>query len=257
MTEAEYQEIAGRVAAILRSQSKGVGDLPKTETFDDIYSLPAIRWLENIPEVVEAPLVLIKQAAINHATPAIELAQQATINANQAANNANEQATLTANATNEAVIATGLTVIAKNNAQQAASQASSAVSEAEEVIARMEDLEHSVVVNSSLAPTSMTLTYPQKLTLRNNTNQTIQAQLSPSYVMPNVLFLRLEGRSIRINPATGKLTLLATGITKIQAIPTNNTQISQTIEIEVIAPSIRLTSDCRMRLCNNETIRLT
>ena len=41
LTEAQLQEIAKRVRAIIRAESKGVGDLPVATSLDGLLSLPA------------------------------------------------------------------------------------------------------------------------------------------------------------------------------------------------------------------------
>ena len=43
LTEAQLQEIAKRVRAIIRAESKGVGDLPVATSLDGLLSLPALR----------------------------------------------------------------------------------------------------------------------------------------------------------------------------------------------------------------------
>ena len=55
LTEAQLQEIAKRVRAIIRAESKGVGDLPVATSLDGLLSLPALRFNGGVPEVVEAP----------------------------------------------------------------------------------------------------------------------------------------------------------------------------------------------------------
>ena len=44
LTEAQLQEIAKRVRAIIRAESKGVGDLPVATSLDGLLSLPALRF---------------------------------------------------------------------------------------------------------------------------------------------------------------------------------------------------------------------
>ena len=56
LTEAQLQEIAKRVRAIIRAESKGVGDLPVATSLDGLLSLPALRFNGGVPEVVEAPI---------------------------------------------------------------------------------------------------------------------------------------------------------------------------------------------------------
>ena len=57
LTEAQLQEIAKRVRAIIRAESKGVGDLPVATSLDGLLSLPALRFNGGVPEVVEAPKI--------------------------------------------------------------------------------------------------------------------------------------------------------------------------------------------------------
>ena len=50
LTEAQLQEIAKRVRAIIRAESKGVGDLPVATSLDGLLSLPALRFNGGVPE---------------------------------------------------------------------------------------------------------------------------------------------------------------------------------------------------------------
>ena len=63
LTEAQLQEIAKRVRAIIRAESKGVGDLPVATSLDGLLSLPALRFNGGVPEVVEAPISKLMRSA--------------------------------------------------------------------------------------------------------------------------------------------------------------------------------------------------
>ena len=65
LTEAQLQEIAKRVRAIIRAESKGVGDLPVATSLDGLLSLPALRFNGGVPEVVEAPISKLQDVALD------------------------------------------------------------------------------------------------------------------------------------------------------------------------------------------------
>lgn len=78
LTEAQLQEVAKRVAAIIRvSGSKNVGQLPVVDSLEGVKSLPAVRFNGGIPEPIMAPVSLLQQVATDSIEEVTENAQQA------------------------------------------------------------------------------------------------------------------------------------------------------------------------------------
>lgn len=85
LTEAQLQEIAKRVRAIIRAESKGVGDLPVATSLDGLLSLPALRFNGGVPEVVEAPISKLQDVALDAVSGATKAANEAAVKANTSA----------------------------------------------------------------------------------------------------------------------------------------------------------------------------
>lgn len=188
--------------------------------------------------------------------------ESATANANKAATNANEKATAADSAAGKAVEATNNANAKANEAHEKAEEANTAKDNANEatgdarvVIARLEELEESLISKYKLIPTSMKLNYPKKVTYRNTQPFKVEVELLPVDTGRNVLFLG-DDRAVSITP-DGVFMINGVGMSKIHVIPTENTGIYQTIQIEVQEPGIRLTSGKGMRLSGSGGIILT
>lgn len=187
-------------------------------------------------------------AAANNANNAANLANQKAGAADSAAGNA-ISATNNANAkANEAEEKAGLANAAANNANVV-------IGDARTVIARLEELENTLVSKYKLVPTSMVLTYPQKVTMRNTQAFKIQFELLPVNTGRNVLFLG-DDRAILVSP-DGSFTIKEVGMSKVHVIPTENTALFKTIQISVEEPGIRFTSGRGVRFSGSGGIRLT
>lgn len=162
------------------------------------------------------------------------MAFPATNNANAKANEAHEKA---------------------EEANTAKDNANEATGDARVVIARLEELEESLISKYKLIPTSMKLNYPKKVTYRNTQPFKVEVELLPVDTGRNVLFLG-DDRAVSITP-DGVFMINGVGMSKIHVIPTENTGIYQTIQIEVQEPGIRLTSGKGMRLSGSGGIILT
>lgn len=168
------------------------------------------------------------------ATAAAGKAVEATNNANAKANEAHEKA---------------------EEANTAKDNANEATGDARVVIARLEELEESLISKYKLIPTSMKLNYPKKVTYRNTQPFKVEVELLPVDTGRNVLFLG-DDRAVSITP-DGVFMINGVGMSKIHVIPTENTGIYQTIQIEVQEPGIRFTSGRGMRLSGSGGIILT
>ena len=248
LTEAQLQEIAARVRAIIRAESKGVGDLPVATSLDGILTLPALRFNGGVPEVVEAPVVLLQDVALDTVSAAAAAATTAASHATNAAVSASSAAG-SANSAASAVNA------AKSDALAAAARANSTATTAEVEIEKMKQLQESISGAASLAPTRLELTYTKCITLGNPYVQRIAVRLLPSYSLQNVLFLG-DDVAVYVDPA-GVVTPLKTGTSRVHVIPTQATHLYRTIDIQVQSPAVRLTSGGRFRFDGRGRVRLT
>lgn len=297
LTEAQLQEIAKRVRAIIRAESKGVGDLPVATSLDGLLSLPALRFNGGVPEVVEAPISKLQDVALDAVSGATKAANEAAAKANTSAGNADKTTTAAnnaaksandaageagtateaakkatdaangaaSNATNAATKASSAADTAnkeassvnaaKSEALAAAARASSTATTAEAEIEKMKQLQESISGAASLAPTRMELTYTRRITQRNPYVQRIVAKMFPSYSLQNVLFLG-DDVAVSVDPA-GVVTPLKIGTSRIHVIPTQATHLYKTINVEVQAPSVRLTGGGKIRVDSKGRIRLT
>lgn len=297
LTEAQLQEIAKRVRAIIRAESKGVGDLPVATSLDGLLSLPALRFNGGVPEVVEAPISKLQDVALDAVSGATKAANEAAAKANTSAGNADKATTAAnnaaksandaagtagaateaakkatesangaaSNATNAATKASSAADTAnkeassvnaaKSEALAAAARASSTATTAEAEIEKMKQLQKSISGAASLAPTRMELTYTKRITQRNPYVQRIVAKMFPSYSLQNVLFLG-DDVAVSVDPA-GVVTPLKIGTSRIHVIPTQATHLYKTINVEVQAPSVRLTGGGKIRVDSKGRIRLT
>ena len=146
-------------------------------------------------------------------------------------------------------------------AEQAATNANNATDSATEKIggmntglSRLEELEATLTAKDRQQPTAMKLTYPKKITFGNTAEQRIEATLSPAGTGKNVLFLS-DNRSVQVMP-DGFIRVLSVGKSFVHAIPTENTAIYQTVEIEVLPTPIRMLTSAAMRLTSSGAMRL-
>lgn len=192
---------------------------------------------------------------------ATEAAREALTRANEAAQGAslaNAAAVRAGNAATKADQATGAVETIMEEALTLAVEAERMIVDGKQQIASMKAAESSLMSQALLAPSRMELTYNKVITRRNPVTQYIKARLYPAYVLQNVIFQQPVngGDSVYVEPS-GKLEVNKVGHTKIHVIPTHNTGIYQTVDIEVQEPVIRLTGDCAIRFNSDGSIRLT
>lgn len=104
-------------------------------------------------------------------------------------------------------------------------------------------------------PLVVNVTPPHKITLGNAVTQFIKAELLPSFAVQNVLFLG-DGKAVDVEP-DGAVQVLGLGKSRVHVIPTENTALHKTVEIEVVNPSIIDASIDSMLLVGDGTIFLT
>lgn len=188
---------------------------------------------------------------------AVEALKRAT-EATQSAGLANAAAVRAGNAATKAdqAVANVETII--EEALPLAVEAERMIIDGKQQIASMKAAESSLMSQALLAPSRMELTYNKVITRRNPVTQYVKARLFPAYVLQNVIFQQPinGGDSVYVEP-DGKLAVNKVGHTKIHVIPTHNTGIYQTVDIEVQEPAIRLTGDGAIRFNSDGSIRLT
>lgn len=166
-------------------------------------------------------------------------AEAATLAANRAATAANTEAQ-------------NLSTL-KRETQNAASSAGAAAQTAGEKIVELDALMKAFSGESAAAPVILEVSAPATISTRNRVPQRIDARLLPGYVVQNLLYLKDEGDSLKVNPS-GKLTVAGTGTTTFYVIPPGNTELWKEVSITVRSPLIRL-SNGKMRL-NGGKIRI-
>ena len=183
-----------------------------------------------------------------------ELRGQAKIECEQATEHANNQASLANDAAVLAQQKASLAQIAANSALAVAEEATAKVNEMNTGLSRLEELEATLTAKDRLQPTAMVLQYPKKITFGNTAEQRIEATLSPAGTGKNVLFLS-DNRSVQVMP-DGFIRVLNPGKSFIHVIPTENTAIYQTVEIEVLPTPIRKVTSTAMRLTSSGAMGL-
>lgn len=149
--------------------------------------------------------------------------------------------------------ASNLTAL-KTACQDVTTRCGSTNSTAEEKITEMNSLLKSISGEANASPVRIVVTAPKSISTKNKIGQRITVQLYPSYVMQNILFQKVEGNSLVVNPS-GRLSVAGTGTTRFYVIPPQNTELWQSVDIAVRTPLVRLTSTGKMRT-NGGKIRI-
>ncbi len=210
------------------------------------------------------------KTATSNSITATEKADTATNNAITATGNAvtatNNADTAASSATVSAANATSATTSAKaviDRTNQANELANSVIQRANDIsdlglkeIVNMQAIIQQVINYAQIVPTRIELEYSPKVTLGNPIEQSIVARLYPKFVTQNTLFLPADGDAIVVDPL-GRITITKTGKSNIYVIPTHNTSLMQTVEIEIVPPYMREIGAGGLRLLSNGTLRLT
>lgn len=297
LTEAQLQEIAKRVRAIIRAESKGVGDLPVATSLDGLLSLPALRFNGGVPEVVEAPISKLQDVALDAVSGATKAANEAAVKANTSAGNADKATTAANNAAKSANDAAGTagaaTEAAKkatdaangaaSNATNAATKASSAADtankEASSVNAAKSEALAAAARASSTATTaeaeiekmkqlqesisgaaSLALTRMELTYTKRITQRNPYVQRIVAKMFPSYSLQNVLflGDDVAVSvDPAGIVTPLKIGTSRIHVIPTQATHLYKTINVTVQAPSVRLTGGGKIRVDSKGRIRLT
>ena len=297
LTEAQLQEIAKRVRAIIRAESKGVGDLPMATSLDGLLSLPALRFNGGVPEVVEAPISKLQDVALDAVSGATKAANEAAAKANTSAGNADKATTAANNAAKNASDAAGAagtaTEAAKkatesangaaSNATNAATKASSAADTANKEASSVNAAKSEALAAAARAGSTAT-TAEAEIEKMKQLQESISGAAS---LAPTRMELTYTKRITQRNPyvkrivakmfpsyslqnvlflgddvavsvdPAGVVTPLKIGTSRIHVIPTQATHLYKTINVTVQAPSVRLTGGGKIRVDSKGRIRLT
>lgn len=297
LTEAQLQEIAKRVRAIIRAESKGVGDLPVATSLDGLLSLPALRFNGGVPEVVEAPISKLQDVALDAVSGATKAANEAAAKANTSAGNADKATTAANNAAKSANDAAGTagaaTEAAKkatesangaaSNATNAATEASSAADTANKEASSVNAAKSEALAAAARASSTAT-TAEAEIEKMKQLQESISGAAS---LAPTRMELTYTKRITQRNPyvqrivakmfpsyslqnvlflgddvavsvdPAGVVTPLKIGTSRIHVIPTQATHLYKTINVTVQAPSVRLTGGGKIRVDSKGRIRLT
>ena len=288
LTEAQLQEIAKRVRAIIRAESKGVGDLPVATSLDGLLSLPALRFNGGVPEVVEAPISKLQDVALDAVSGATKAANEAAAKANTSAGNADKATTAANNAAKSANDAAGTagaaTEAAKkatdaangaaSNATNAATKASSAADTANKEASSVNAAKSEALAAAARASSTAT-TAEAEIEKMKQLQESISGAAS---LAPTRMELTYTKRITQRNPyvqrivakmfpsyslqnvlflgddvavsvdPAGVVTPLKNGTSRIHVIPTQATHLYKTINVTVQAPSVRLTGGGKLRI---------
>lgn len=297
LTEAQLQEIAKRVRAIIRAESKGVGDLPVATSLDGLLSLPALRFNGGVPEVVEAPISKLQDVALDAVSGATKAANEAAVKANTSAGNADKATTAANNAAKSANDAAGTagaaTEAAKkatdaangaaSNATNAATKASSAADTANKEASSVNAAKSEALAAAARASSTATIAEaeiekmkqlqesisgaaslaPTRMELTytkriTQRNPYVQRIVAKMFPSYSLQNVLFLGDDVAVSvDPAGVVTPLKNGTSRIHVIPTQATHLYKTINVTVQAPSVRLTGGGKIRIDSKGRIRLT
>lgn len=185
--------------------------------------------------------------AAGKATAAATSATSAASAANTAAGKANAAKQAADTATAAANTATGNANTATASATSAASAANAAAEEAIQATEAAEEATASTIAAvTKLIPTGLEVSAPERITLGNTAENCVEATLSPSNTMPNIIFIS-DNNAVKIDQK-GRIRVVGIGASEVQIIPTCNTALAKTIIINVTAATLRLKSRTQLRL---------
>lgn len=220
-------------------------------------------------------------AATEQADIAKKEATEAAGKATTAAGSANEAATKASDAADTALNSAGTADVATRNANNAADAATKAKKEADtatdaakkattdadkateaandaaDYATETANSTKNEVLNTLgiLVPTALSVEAPARLTLGNLVKNRIVAVLQPSTAMQNIIY-QSDNEAVKVSP-DGKITVLRTGTSEVHIIPTCNTALFKTVQIQVTAPTLRMVNTSRqLRLTASGALRL-
>lgn len=238
---------------------KKISELPLRQSFDGLYTI-GYTDVNGVNTSVKVSLLQLKDA-VNAAIEAQQAAAISALSASSAvseANAAKNAANAAISTANSAATAAGAAAeLASDKAGEAAIAAQTADSKAQEAqgkIDEMNELKDAITAQYKAKPTSMTLAYPPSVSDSTVEPVYIRSELLPVGVGNNVLFIS-DNKAVAVSP-DGRIIPLAVGVSKIDVIPTENTPIYQSIQIEVVkGRCLRKTSSGTFRLTGSGSFR--
>lgn len=188
-------------------------------------------------------------AATEAAKTATEAAETATKNADTATGKATTAATNANNATTKANTAA-------TNADNATKEAKEATQEAEEATEAANNATTSILAAfGGLVPTDMEVECMERITLGNLTPSPINVTLTPAGTLKNVIYLS-DNKAVTVAP-DGRIQVVAKGRSTVHVIPTCNTALAKTVQIEVTEPTLRMVNTRKqLRFTQSGALRL-
>lgn len=204
--------------------------------------------------------------AAGAANDAAEAGNTAAENANNAAEEVRRQAETLAqtsgqavkdctDATKAATTATQKADTAAGNAQAAAVATQSERELTEQSRQRLEAVADRAEQVAAPVPDGLRVITPAAVTLGNSVPQFIGFRVLPAGALQNVIFQAL-GEAAGVEP-DGRILPLRPGVARVHVIPTLGTRFYKTVEVRVVAPSLRLAAHGALRLDAAGNIRLT
>ena len=235
---------------------KKISELPIWTDFTGLYTI----GVNALGKSVRVSLAYIKEK-VDAAIQAANAANNAAKTANTAASNADSSRTKveqvkqeTIKAKDEAILATNNAKTATDNANKAAGTAGTAATAATEKVDKaIADLKEFI---NRMRPKSMSIRYPATITDGNVRLQRIEATLMPEGVQKNILYIAHNEEVIHVMP-DGTIIPKGKGKCKVYVIPTENTSLYKSIEIEIATRGIRMHAPGKIRfLGNSKNMRL-
>ena len=224
-----------------------ISELPLFSSLRGLYTIGT----DSENRSVKVSLEFIEQQtteAVSNANAATQAAITAKNNAETATSNAQAATSAAATATQNAVNATQAAQTATENANAATQAAEGATAAAQYAAERV------IALIGQLVPTALVVEYLPRLTLGNVQPVYIEATLTPSNAMKNIIFIS-DGKAVTVSP-DGRLSIVGKGRSTIQVIPTINTALAKVIQIEVGEPTARLHTRSSLRLTSARAFRL-
>lgn len=195
------------------------------------------------------------ETATKNANDATAAAKTATTNATTATTNANNATAAAKTATTNANNATGAANTAAAAATKAKQDAEAATEDAIEATEAANEATATVLAAfGGLIPTGMTVESVERLTIGNLADNRINAVLTPAGTLKNVIYIS-DNKAVTVAP-DGRIQVVAKGRSTVHVIPTCNTALAKSIQIEVTAPTLRLTTRTSLRFTQAGTLRL-
>lgn len=211
--------------------------------------------------------------AANTAAKSANEAKAAADKATKAANDATAKATTSAEkadtAAGKADKSAAAADIATQNATKATQEAKTATADADKATeaannateeantateAAKEATTNILAAFGGLIPTGMTVVCIERITDGNLADNRINAVLTPAGTLKNVIYIS-DNKAVTVAP-DGRIQVVARGRSTVHVIPTCNTALAKTIQIEVTAPTLRVVTRTSLRFTQSGVFRL-